>query len=301
MAETLQSTSSSTTAEPAGPGITHRDRFQFSLFLALALHGLIILGIGFSSELNQPNTQSIEVTVSLANDLVEPDEADFIAAQNQLGSGTADRVVEMTSAERSDFQSNTPTPVFSPQDQREAQPLQTEPLVNTQSSSTTKTPVEDLEREEAVQSELDPSLNREQLIQEIASLEARIAQNQQALANRPRTKHLSQVTTRSAAEAAYLNMWREKCERIGRINYPAGDLEGEVLMLVSISADGVLQQVKILRSSGHRALDQAALATVRQAAPFQPFGVEMRKQYDVLEFTRTWQFTKAGSSLVSGG
>ena len=288
--------------EPTGQevptqGITHRDRFQFSLFLALALHGLIILGIGFSSELNQADTQSIEVTVSLANDMIEPDEADFIAATNQVGSGTADTVVEMTSAQRADFQSNNPTPVFSPQAQREEQPLQTEPLVQTQSASNEKTPVENLEKEEAVQSELDPTLNREQLIQEIASLEARIAQNQQALANRPRTKHLSQVTTRSAAEAAYLNMWREKCERIGRINYPAGDLEGEVLMLVSISSDGVLQQVKILKSSGHRALDQAALATVRQAAPFQPFGVEMRKQYDVLEFTRTWQFTKAGSSL----
>ena len=70
-----------------------------------------------------------------------------------------------------------------------------------------------------------------------------------------------------------------------------------MLMLVSIEADGTLQDVKILRSSGHRALDQAALATVRQAAPFQPFSVAMRKEYEVLEFTRTWQFTKSGSSL----
>ncbi len=92
-------------------------------------------------------------------------------------------------------------------------------------------------------------------------------------------------------------MWRQKCERIGRSNYPAGGLEGEVLMLVSILADGTLEEVRILNSSGHRELDQAALATVRQAAPYQPFNVEMRKAYDRLEFTRTWQFSKSGAAL----
>ena len=66
-------------------------------------------------------------------------------------------------------------------------------------------------------------------------------------------------------------------------------------MLVSILADGSLEEVRILKSSGHRQLDQAALATVRQAAPYQPFNVEMRKAYDRLEFTRTWQFTRYGA------
>ena len=142
-------------------------------------------------------------------------------------------------------------------------------------------------------------LDRETLVQEIASLEARIAQDQQALAKMPRTKRISSVTTRSASEAAYLNMWRQKCERIGRANYPSGGLEGEVLMLVSILADGTLEEVRILKPSGHPELDRAALATVRQAAPYQPFNVEMRKAYDRLEFTRTWQFTKRGAALGS--
>lgn len=278
--------------------ISHRDRFQFSLFLACVLHGLIILGIGFSSELNMADAQSIEVTISLANDLQTPDEADFIAATNQLGSGTLDSVQEMTTTERSDFHSNNANPVYSQSAPTVEELRQTNPLVSTQAQTDQSTALEDLEQLEERLVDTPQNFDREQLIAEIASLEARIAQNQQALANRPRVKHLSQVTTRSAAEAAYLNMWRQKCERIGRINYPAGNLEGEVLMLVSILADGTLQQVKILHSSGHRALDQAALATVRQAAPFQPFNVEMRKQYEVLEFTRTWQFSRSGSSLI---
>ena len=94
-------------------------------------------------------------------------------------------------------------------------------------------------------------------------------------------------------------MWRQKCERIGAINYPAGQLEGEVLILVSILSDGTLEEVRVLKSSGHRQLDQAALATVRQAAPFQPFNVEMRKSYDRLEFTRWWQFSKRRTRLTS--
>ena len=112
-----------------------------------------------------------------------------------------------------------------------------------------------------------------------------------------RTRELNSFSHFTAPETAYLNTWRRKCERIGRNNYPAGLLEGELTMLVSILRDGSLANVKILRSSGQPKLDAAALATVRQAAPFQPFTVEMRKNYDRLDFTRTWQFSKQGSSL----
>ena len=185
---------------------SHRDRFQFSLFLALAIHGLIILGVGFSSELNQATTKSIEVTVSLASDLEAPEDADFIAQHNQLGSGTADEALDMTTQERAEFHSNTPTPVFSKSQPTVEQLQQSEPLVRTIAPSETTSPNETNERTEERLNDPQQNLDREQLIQEIASLEARIAQNQQALANRPRTKHLSQVTTRSAAEAAYLNM-----------------------------------------------------------------------------------------------
>ncbi len=70
-----------------------------------------------------------------------------------------------------------------------------------------------------------------------------------------------------------------------------------MLILVSILADGTLEEVRVLKTSGHDQLDKAALATIRQAAPFQPFNVEMRKAYDRLEFTRWWQFNRVRSSL----
>jgi protein TonB len=92
-------------------------------------------------------------------------------------------------------------------------------------------------------------------------------------------------------------MWRRKCERIGRVNYPPGNIQGDLVMRVSILSSGQLDYVRIVRSSGSSLLDNAALQTVRQAAPYQPFSVDMRKAYDRLEFTRTWQYSKFGTDI----
>jgi protein TonB len=62
--------------------------------------------------------------------------------------------------------------------------------------------------------------------------------------------------------------------------------------LVSIKPDGSLKSVEILKSSGYKTLDDAAIRIVRLAAPFQPFSVEMRKNTDILEIIRTWKFEK---------
>ena len=70
-------------------------------------------------------------------------------------------------------------------------------------------------------------------------------------------------------------------------------------MLVVLNWDGKLNDIRILQSSGHKALDEAALRIVRIAAPFQDFPVEMRKKYDQLEIIRTWKFSKGGNSLGS--
>ncbi len=277
--------------------VTNRDRFSFSLFLAVTLHAALILGVGFSSDLNTSENISIDVTLSVANDAVTPEEADFIASQNQLGSGTEADIQEMTTREEADFHNNQLDPVLSQATPMPEVSETAQKVLTTTAQTMDAAQTELLELTELLEAPASPQMNREKLVQEIASLEARIAQDQQALAKMPRTKRINTVTTRSAVEASYLNMWRAKCERIGRINYPAGQLEGEVLMLVSILADGTLEEVRVLKSSGHRELDKAALATVRQAAPFQAFHVEMRKEYDRLEFTRTWQFTKSGSAL----
>jgi periplasmic protein TonB len=274
-----------------------RDRLTLTLFLAASLHAAVILGVSFSSEQSAP-IPTIEVTLAQRADLEAPDHADFIAQSNQQGSGAEEEPRETTALNETDFVSDEPQPIApTPAVQMEAQPLEQREVL---SSTLAEEPVpleEALPVEETAAIPDITNLSYEELAREIASLEARIALEQQSAANRPRVKRLTSVSTKSADEAAYLNAWRQKVERIGNANYPAGGHWGSLRMLVVLRFDGVLEEVRLLESSGHRELDEAALRIVRLAAPYQAFPVEMRKQYDRLEIIRTWQFSRSGARL----
>ena len=88
-------------------------------------------------------------------------------------------------------------------------------------------------------------------------------------------------------------------ERIGRLNYPEQARErkiyGSLRLLVAIEPDGSLRDVRVVDSSGHKILDDAAVRIVRLAAPYAPFlSGHASKDTDVLEIVRTWQFKKRG-------
>lgn len=278
--------------------ITPRDRLSFTLFLAAALHAALILGVGFSASVNLETSPTIEITLAQFNDPEEPEDAEFAAQANQQGSGTEAELMEMTTDQEADFQDNVFQEVASESlPAQEAQLLEKRELLTSLTNPEDSTPTEDETPLDPVETNL--TQNYEELAREIASLEARISQERQALAKAPRVKRLTSVSTKTADEAAYLNMWRQKVERIGNANYPSGDLHGDLRMLVIINWDGKLRELKLLKSSGHRDLDEAALRIVRIAAPFQDFPVEMRKKYDQLEIIRTWKFSRSGASLGS--
>lgn len=278
--------------------ITPRDRLSFTLFLAAALHAALILGIGFSAGVNVESSPTIEITLAQFNDPDEPEDAEFAAQANQQGSGTEAEIMEMTTDQEAEFQDNVFQDVAAESlPAQEAQLLEKRELLTSLVNPEDAVPTED----EMPLPPTDRPLtqNYEALAREIASLEARIARERQALAKAPRVKRLTSVSTKTADEAAYLNMWRQKVERIGNANYPAGDLHGDLRMLVVIRWDGKLEGLRILESSGNRKLDEAALRIVRLASPFQHFPVEMRKKYDQLEIIRTWKFSRSGASLGS--
>ncbi len=281
--------------------IKPRDRLSFTLFLAASLHAAIILGVGFSTELNMPVSPTIEVTLAQYSDPDTPEDADFIAQSNQLGSGTEADPREVTTSKDTEFHDSRVQEVMAepltpvPETRYEKRELLTAISSDTDQATTEdETPVDPLDAPLPVTNEAIDALARE-----IASLEARIALDEQARAKSPRVKRLTSVSTKSADEAAYLNLWRQKVERVGNANYPATGVYGDLRMLVVLNYDGQLSDVRILKSSGFKALDNAALKIVRIAAPYQDFPVEMRKKYDQLEIIRTWKFSRAGASLGS--
>ncbi|NIP14304.1 MAG: TonB family protein [Pseudomonadales bacterium] len=281
--------------------ITPRDRLGFTLFLAVSLHAAIILGVSFSADLDLLDSPTVEVTFAQHSDLEAPEDADFIAQANQLGSGTESEVLETTTDQEAEFFTNEFADAISnPLPTIEETTLDTRELVTTTAEVDDQAPYEE---ETPVEENVNPQpatdIRFDDLAQEIASLEARIAADQQAKAKQPRVKRLTSVSAKSADEAAYLNMWRQKVERIGNANYPDSRVYGDLRMLVVLSYDGTLKEVRILESSGHKSLDDAALRIVRLAAPYQQFPVEMRKKYDQLEIIRTWKFSRSGARLGS--
>lgn len=130
---------------------------------------------------------------------------------------------------------------------------------------------------------------------EIAALAARIEARANAYASQPRRKAIS-TATRDYKYAAYLDGWRRKVERIGNLNYPdeakRHKMYGSLILHVAVRADGSVERVRVLRSSGYDVLDAAAIRIVELAAPYAPFPPSIRAETDVLDITRTWQFLR---------
>jgi protein TonB len=277
--------------------ITPRDRLSFALFLAISLHAAVILGVGFVWTVERAHSPTIEVTLAQHDDKDAPDQADFIAQHNQVGSGDAMAVQETTTTEEAAFHDNVLRSVqddpFLPQEERQtADPLA---AVTTRSARPQKASNETFA--ENADATPVPERHRElNLTPDIASIEARIDAEAHLDAKGPRVRRLTSVSARSAVDAYYLQAWRRKVETIGNLNYPdearRKSLYGSLRLLVAITPDGGLKEVRVLDSSGHKVLDDAAIRIVRLAAPYAPFPPEMRADTDVLEIIRTWQFRK---------
>lgn len=279
----------------AAPQVTAGDRLGFTLFLALAVHGVLLFGVGFAPEEPRAAPNSLDVTLAMHRADDAPEEADFIAQANQVGSGTEEDKSELTTTEEAPF---------SDPDNREVQlqePTARQPTpVTRQKIIVTRARSErDIASEQQDRNQDDPRRkadqdNADELSREIASLQARLDKQKQAYAKRPRVRRLTSVSAKAHYEAAYIEAFRRKVEATGTRHFPRRALDsntfGGVRLMVALRRDGGIEEVKVLQSSGHDFLDQAAVQSVRLAAPFEPFTQDMRERMDVLEIIRTWKF-----------
>ena len=287
------------------PVITPADKLSFTVFLALALHAAIILGVTFTYLDRSPSTHTMEVTLAQHRSNNQPDKADFLAQFNQQGSGTLEKKALTATTTEAEF-FDTVIRKTSPMEVVPSSPKVSE-LTQTVVATTRKSENKASIQANLIEQKTDDSKNpiKKTLLErslEIASLEARLDKQRQIHAKRPRIKRLTSLSTKSSADAYYLHSWRRKIEKIGNLNYPrqasSKRLFGSLRLMVAIRPDGSLKEVVLLESSGHQVLDDAAMHIVRLASPFAPFPDDLRGSTDELEIIRTWQFRK-NSSLRS--
>lgn len=134
----------------------------------------------------------------------------------------------------------------------------------------------------------------------IARLEAQIDKNFEEYQKRPRKKFIG-ARTSEYRFAQYVEDWRQKIERVGTLNYPdaaRGRLYGSLLLSVIIKSDGTVQSVDVIRSSGQKVLDDAARRIVQLGSPYAPFPADIRRDFDIIDITRTWTFTNADKVMA---
>lgn len=300
-----------------------RDRLGLTLFLAAALHAIVILGVAFDFALRAPDEPLPTMEVILVHSHTEetPEKADYLAQASQEGGGQVEEAVRPSSplpqqrpVEESQGKAPRQQPAAAPEPERKAPeqpPAAAEPEPTPQRKPTMQAQVAS---EEKVAPEPEPApaprpedrVKASQLLQsgrEIARLSAEIRQRQEAYAKRPRHKYIT-ANTREHVTAAYEEAWRLKVERVGNLNYPdearRRELSGSLILDVAIAADGSLHDLRVLRSSGHPALDEGAQRIVRLAAPFAELPDNIREQTDILHIVRTWRF-RSGRRLQTFG
>ncbi len=289
-----------TTATADRPQISANDRLTFTLFLALALHLVLLLGVGIGIPTPSLAPTSLEVILAQHKSNKSPKEADFLAQSNQVGSGTEEEKLKPTTDQVAHFDDAVPKEVKPlPQEatQTPVKPRHSSQL-STRGQSRQKAvvtpPTSEIDREVKIsKQQMLANLNRQI---EMASYEAALEEKRRAYAKRPKKRVLTSASTKEARDAAYLDAWRLKIEHVGNLNYPAEakrrEIHGQLRLLVAINSDGSLREMKILKSSGHRILDQAAMQIVNLAAPFSAFPPEIKQDTDILEIIRTWRFEK---------
>jgi protein TonB len=271
------------------------DRLGLTLFLAAALHGIVILGVSFVAPLSELRTPpALDVIIVQQQTEEAPDEADYLAQQDLLGSGSSedkhrtqtpfasDEITPTDGIAPQPMEAATPEPAPAAQEKVISQRYADEQVPDTTEQKPSDTPAQ----------KLSPNVIEQSL--EIARLSAEISDRLDRYAKRPRKTFLTAANTKRATYAAYMQQWVEKVERIGNLNYPdearRRRLGGDLLLVVGVRRDGSIAEMMLQRSSGEQVLDDAARRIVELAAPFAPFAGELADNVDILYIARTWEF-----------
>lgn len=278
------------------------DSVAIAVAVAVGLHAAVIGLVHFEFLGRKPDSVPSSLDVVLVDWATEapPDEADFLAQATQRGGGTAEEIERPAEpAATSPEEAMAPVEQEAADAARREQPDQVDEVVQVESTDAASPVTEETEQDP------DVEISTSEILEQTRSMaRASTERFSEALdyPERPRRKFVS-ANTREHLYAGYMRSWVSKVERVGNLNYPENarrqNLAGALVLSVDVLEDGSVGRIRVLRSSGHDVLDEAAVRIVRLSSPFAPLPEDIRREVDVLTITRTWQFSSAG--VLRGG
>lgn len=272
-------------------------RVSATFVLSLLVHGILLLGLGWTLEKAAPVMPTLDVILTQTTSALTPRQADFLAQASNQGGGEHDKSTRPREAQ------SGPLPQaatgIAPRELRAqspaAQPLpQARVVSSTRGQTQTPTP-----RSTPAPSERPLPRGQEKIEHDVAMarLAAEIHMRSERYAKRPTRKFVS-ASTQEYLWASYLREWVDRVERVGNLNYPdearRRRLAGQVVISVAIRRDGTVERADIVKTSGIPLLDASALRIAKLAEPYPPLP-RNDENPDVLHVTRTWNFLPGGT------
>ena len=280
----------------AAPAPGENQRLSATLALSMIVHGLVVLGLGFTLDDSAPVVPTLDVILNQTQTPLTPEQADFLAAANQQGGGDDDKARRPRDNQAGWVPQARPG--LAPQPLRAQSPDVAPPpearVVASSRGETTVSPVQTQPPPDM--QELPKGAIKVQRDAEMARLAAEVHLRSELYAKRPKRKFVS-ASTREYAYANYLRAWVDRAERVGNLNYPdearRKRLSGQLVISVAVRRDGSVEQTRLIQSSGLPLLDATALRIVKLSEPFPPLPATS-ENVDILHVTRTWQFLAGG-------
>ncbi|MBS0213845.1 MAG: TonB family protein [Proteobacteria bacterium] len=277
------------------------DRLVATLALSALVHGILVLGVGFTLEDPAPVMPVLDVILTQTRTNEPPKQADFLAEANQQGGGHSEVALRPGEAQLAVVPK--PTPGIAPQPMEKQnpppQPDAAQRLLTTTASSRDVMAPQEAQPVSTQPLPTGAKLTEQDL--EMARLTPELQRRLQAEARRPVRAFISASTT-AYAYAAYMRAYVARLERMGTLNFPdearRQHLSGSVVLTVEIRRDGTLASApQVIQSSGIPVLDQAAQQLVRMAAPFGELP-RTKDNPDILNITRTFHYDAGGATRV---
>lgn len=285
MATTLNSSTFSQTT------LSESDSLLVALFIAAIIHAFILLSINFTIPQPTRVNKQIEITLASAPTKKSPKNAKYLAQDNQVGAG---QKTKKPTPPKQKIPSRGESKKKKPNKQKKqaiSKPKAPKKVVVQQKA---EYKIEATKKPAPAPKKKRPKLSTEALQRQIAQLGASIRHSQKS-AEQTKIKFVNSVSTHKYLASNYISQWERKIEHIGNLNYPKVAREkgfsGTLTTDVGINADGSIYSIRITKSSGNKALDDAAKRIIRLSAPFAALPQALLKELDVLVITRVWKFT----------